>query len=68
VKTLLYVGAWRAYRGMTQENLAAAVGISRVSLARIETGVQEPRAGTFLAIAAALGTTCEGLLGEPSAP
>jgi transcriptional regulator with XRE-family HTH domain len=57
----LHVAAWRKHRGLTQEELAARVGIHRVALARIEAGA-EPKAGTFLALAAALGTTCEGLL------
>jgi transcriptional regulator with XRE-family HTH domain len=63
----LHVAAWRAHRGLTQEVLAERVGLHRVALSRIENGAAEPRAGTFLALAAALGTTCEGLLAEPQA-
>jgi transcriptional regulator with XRE-family HTH domain len=58
------VAAWRKHRALTQEELAVRVGIHRVALARIEAGA-EPKAGTFLALASALGTTCEGLLVAP---
>jgi transcriptional regulator with XRE-family HTH domain len=60
----LHVAAWRKHRGLTQAELAARVGIHRVALARIEAGA-EPKAGTFLGLASALDTTCEGLLAEP---
>jgi transcriptional regulator with XRE-family HTH domain len=61
----LRVAVWREHRGLTQQQLAERVGIHRVTLARIEAGVAEPRAGTFLALAQELVTTCERLLAEP---
>ena len=40
---------------MTQEELAAAAGIGRVTLVRIENGDQPPRYETLVALAGALG-------------
>lgn len=45
----------RAERGMTQDDLAEAAGISKVFLAEIETGKKYPRIGNFLSLAEALG-------------
>lgn len=45
----------RADRGMTQDDLAEAAGISKVFLAEIETGKKYPRIGNFLSLADALG-------------
>jgi|GEM_PF-425016 len=47
--------ALRAERGMTQDQLAEAAGISKVFLAEIETGRKYPAAGNFLRLAEALG-------------
>lgn len=44
----------RAARGMTQEQLAAKAGISRVFLARLETGKQDPTLTTLKNLAKAL--------------
>ncbi len=44
----------RADRGMTQEALAEKAGISRVYLARLETGKQDPTLTTLLKLAKAL--------------
>lgn len=40
--------------GMTQEQLATAAGIGRITLVRIENGAQSPRYGTLVALAKAL--------------
>ncbi|WP_146605845.1 helix-turn-helix domain-containing protein [Micromonospora craterilacus] len=47
----------RAERGLTQRQLAEAVGISRPSLANIERGRQETSVSVLLRLAAALGVT-----------
>lgn len=44
----------RAERGMTQDQLAEAAGISKVFLAEIETGRKYPAKGTFIKLAEAL--------------
>ena len=49
----------RECRGWTQEELAQETGISRVSLARMETDVQVPSWPTVLALAKALGVGCD---------
>ena len=53
-------------RDELQELLAGPVGINRVSLAKIESRRVEPKASTFLALAAALDVTCEELTEEPA--
>ncbi len=42
---------------MTEEDLAAAAGIGRVTLVRIESGGQLPRYETMVALAGALGSS-----------
>jgi transcriptional regulator with XRE-family HTH domain len=44
----------RADRGMTQEALAEKAGISRVYIARLETGRQDPTLATLKKLAKAL--------------
>lgn len=48
---------WRKFRGLTQEQLASAVGVSAANLSRIETGKQ----GYTQAVLEAIATTlrCE---------
>lgn len=46
--------ALRQDRGLTQEGLAHSAGVSMVTLARIETGVTDPRWTTIVELAAAL--------------
>lgn len=41
--------------GMTQWNLAAASGVSRAAIQRLEAGMGEPRVGTRMKLASALG-------------
>ena len=50
----LRVKRLRAQRGLTQKQLAAKAGISRVFLARIETRRQDPTVGTLEKLAKAL--------------
>jgi len=52
----------RKAAGMTQDGLAAAAGIGRVTLVRIEGGEQSPRFETLAALSAALGRPLADLL------
>lgn len=54
----------RAAAGMTQEELAEAVGKTRAAVTQWESGWVEPRLGTLGEIAAALGTSASALVGE----
>ena len=49
---------------LTQQQLADKSGISRVTLARIETGACNPSLDSLRALALALGCTIDQLLGE----
>ena len=49
---------------MTLEALAAAVGIDKGHLSRIERGGKTPSLGTLMALSRALGTTMSELFGE----
>ncbi len=49
---------------MTQEELAGAASIGRVTLVRIEKGEQSPRYETLVALASGLGRTVGELLAE----
>ena len=55
----------RESAGMTQEALARAADIGRVTLVRVEKGEQSPRFRTLDAIASALGRRVSDLLVEP---
>ena len=55
----------RESAGLTQEALARAAGIGRVTLVRLENGEQSPRFNTLKAVADALGMEAPGLLLEP---
>ncbi len=52
----------REQGGMTQENLAAAAGIGRVTLVRVESGEQSPRLETLAALARVFGRPVSDLL------
>ena len=64
--SLLAVGAKlrarRLHAGRTQAELAAAAGVSRVTLSRLESGQQEASVTTLRALAAALGLDVGELL------
>ena len=55
----------RESAGLTQEALARAADIGRVTLVRLENGEQSPRFKTLKAVAAALGVDAPDLLVEP---
>ncbi len=52
----------RSARGLSQQALADAAGISRIGYRDVETGVVEPRANTLQRIAKALGVRVQDLL------
>ncbi|HID57335.1 TPA: XRE family transcriptional regulator [Candidatus Poribacteria bacterium] len=52
----------RRQAGLSQEELAERAGISRVTIARIETGEQSPRYETLIALAKGLGSSLDQLL------
>ncbi len=52
----------RAAAGLSQGSLANRAGISRVTLARLEAGEQDPHYETLLALARGLGLPLERLL------
>ena len=55
---------FRESAGLTQEALAAAAGLGRVTLVRVEKGEQSPRFETLSAVARALGRGVEELVVE----
>lgn len=55
----------RTDRQITQEALAAAAGVHRVTVARIEAGVEQPGAKILFALADALGVPADDLRTSP---
>lgn len=55
--------ALREERGMDQEALAKASGVSKGSIARYEIGMNVPRADIVVALARALCCSCDVLIG-----
>lgn len=56
----------RIAHGMTQEELAAKVEISRVQMNRIEQGIQSPSLETSFALADALGVPVDSFRQIPA--
>lgn len=56
------IRAARIAAGMTQQQLADALGVAQQSVTRWETGEREPRVSTLKRIAAALGCDITALL------
>jgi transcriptional regulator with XRE-family HTH domain len=50
--------------GLTLDQLAASVGVSKAHLSRLESGDRQPSVGILVEVAAALGTRVGVLLGE----
>ncbi len=61
------VRAARTASGLTQAELAGAVGVTRQTVVAVEAGDYAPSVYLALAIAARLGSTVEQLFGEPGA-
>ena len=59
------IRTFRESAGLSQEALATAADIGRVTLVRLEKGSQAPRFKTLTAIARALGRPVQALLVEP---
>lgn len=59
------IRAARNGAGLTQQNLAAAVGVSRQTIIAMETGDYAPSVYLAIKIARALGVTVENLWSEP---
>jgi len=57
------VRRWRRRRGLTQEQLAIRVGVSRPYIARVEAGRHEVRVTTLARMAKALRVATAQLLG-----
>lgn len=57
----LKMKAARAARGMTQQDLAVAVGVTRQTVVAIERGDYNPTVRLCVDICRALGTTLDGL-------
>lgn len=49
----------RMRAGISQADLAEKSGVHRVQIARFETGKQQPVWGTVVALAKALGVSCQ---------
>lgn len=56
------IKATRESKGMTQEDLAAALDLSRNHISVIERGLKAPKLDTFVAIANELGVSADVLL------
>lgn len=57
------VRAWRGYRGLSQEALAAAAGVSKPFISQIEGRKRSGTAATLKKLAKALNVQMEALLG-----
>ena len=55
------VAAARKRKGLTQQQLADALGVNRVSIARIEAGTQSPSMATALRLSEVLGESVDAL-------
>ena len=54
----------RVLRGLTQEELAEALGVSRQAVSKWETGAADPSTSNLLALAKLFGAPAEELLWE----
>ena len=58
----------RQARGMTQKQVAEYIGVSKQTITAYETGTREPDLTKLIALAEAIGTTPDVLLGREKAP
>ena len=59
------VRTFRESAGLTQDPLASAAGIGRITLVRLEKGNHSPKLGTLKALASVLDRPVEDLLAGP---
>lgn len=59
------VKVWREYRGLTQQELAEAAGISAAYLSQIETGKRKGKTAVLQAIARALNLDLDDVVYNP---
>jgi len=57
------IKVWRAYRGLTQQQLAETAGISTPYLSQIESGRRKGTTAVLTAIARALGLSLDDIVG-----
>ena len=58
------IRVWREYRGLTQQQVAEAAGISVPYLSQIESGKRKGRAEVLAAIAKELGLSLDDIVGS----
>jgi len=56
------IKVWRKYRGMTQQQLASAAGITKAYLSQIETGKRTGTTDVLTNLAKALGLTLDDIV------
>ena len=61
------IRAWRTQRGLTQQQLAEALGVSESYIQHVEQGARSLRVDKLLELAAALGVPARDLLADESA-
>ena len=64
----LYLSEWREDKGLTQEQLAARLGTTHVTISRWETGKRRPDLNAQEAVAEALGIEAVDLRRHPAQP
>lgn len=62
IKNTHFIREWRKHRGLTQEALAASIGVSTATISQIENGKQGYTDTTLFDLAAALGCDAGDLL------
>lgn len=62
----LNLAALRKQKGLTQEELAAALGVSTSAVGNWEAGLRRPRYETLRRLASVLGVTIDELLSPPA--
>jgi transcriptional regulator with XRE-family HTH domain len=59
-----FIGPWRRFRGLTQEQLGERIGMSKASISRIENGETPYTQDVLETLAIVLNTTPASLLAE----
>lgn len=67
-QSLTWLRVIREIRGLTQDDLAAAAQISKISISRLETGHRAPRWSTARKLAQALNVAPEQLFPDEGSP